>query len=156
MKIELKTVIDRLSSILEADNPKESITSIISEYISMEEAPPKKETDLDKLLDHINRSFKEKKGANYPLSYGPDKATLKRLLGLYDVYQLMALWDNFLDKDWSFVNRDGETVRVGHSIMKFQVRIAELLDTNYKAKANKYADKDAVKSQPIIFNMKEI
>lgn len=98
--------------------------------------PPKKEKKVpvgyQDLVAHMLETFKAKKKIGYPFTV-LEGSVVKRLLYLYDLNQMKALWDVFLalDDDW--------IRKVGHSIPEFQRCIPSLLDkSDWKERTKKY------------------
>ena len=91
-----------------------------------------------KFRDHVNDAYK--KHGKYPWG-GVHVKALNRVCSLYDYAELMALWDIFFAKNWSWNTPDGRTIKVPHDLLQFEKRITILLeDEHYKVLANKYRE----------------
>lgn len=87
------------------------------------------------LIEHINNAWSRKKrGAKY-LWTGKDFAALKRVVSLYQVWEVMALWDVFIASDDEFARKQG------YSVPEFVRQIPRLVDANWMGAAKRYMDK---------------
>lgn len=110
-----------------------------------EKRPEKNGAEHQAIIDHIHQTFKSKKGSPYPFS-GADFKTVKFLLGLYGLYQLMAMWDVFLACDDEWIKK------VGHKITEFRRQVPMLLDKNdWKTLQKKYEKQGSEKVPHIQF-----
>ncbi len=91
-------------------------------------------------VDHVMGTFLSKKGIKYPFTSESGRS-LKRLLSLYDLNQVKALWDVFLNSNWDWRDRDGKPVHVAHDLRQFQVMIPRILDdSKWKSAVKKYEE----------------
>lgn len=88
------------------------------------------------LIDHINLRWSwKKKGAKY-LWGGKDFGNLKRALRVYQVSDLMALFDAYITSEDEFAAKNG------YSVAEFIRQIPRLVDfTDWKSKSRSYLDK---------------
>lgn len=80
-----------------------------------------------RFVDHFLSTYEAKIGAKYPFM-GEDGRAIKRLLGIYGIDDLIALWDEFLNRNWNWVNYANKTVRVSHNLRVFQSKLTDLLE----------------------------
>ena len=86
------------------------------------------------LIQHINDSWgRRKRGAKYLWS-GKDFAALKRVLVAYQAFDVMALWDCYINSSDDFA------IKQGFSIPEFVRQIPRLVDGNWKESSRQYQD----------------
>lgn len=84
------------------------------------------------LVDHINDTWKAKKGFGYPFQ-GKDFKALKNASRNFQEWGVMALWDVFMTEDSEFVKKSG------YSLGAFFVCLPSLVDDKgWKSKAQGY------------------
>lgn len=90
------------------------------------------------MIEHINWTWKKKKGFGYPFA-GRNFKELKNMTRNYPEWYLMALWDIYIETDTNeYINE------TGHSIPVFLNCICWLVDTpNWKMRAREYEKKIA-------------
>lgn len=87
------------------------------------------------LIEHINSTWERKKrGAKYVWS-GKDFAGLKRVLRVYQAYDVMALWDVYISSSDEFAQRQG------YNVPEFVRQLPRLVDGQWKAAAARYMEK---------------
>lgn len=97
----------------------------------------KKETSpyFQFLINHIHETWKNKKGFGYPFR-GRDFKELKTATRNFQEWQLMSLWDVFIENDSEWVKK------TGHSVNSFLSCLCWLVDDKYwKTNAKKYESK---------------
>jgi hypothetical protein len=88
-----------------------------------------------KLIDHIFNRWKEKKGFGYPFR-GRDFKELKTATRVFPEWQLMALYDVFIENTGEWV------VKSGYSVQAFISCLPWLVDDKYwKIRARSYEEK---------------
>ena len=104
--------------------------------------PRKDKTEFMQAVDYICKSFNEKFNAKYPFM-GRDGKIVKRLVGNYGLDMLCALWQEFLDRDWSWYDRYNMKIPVAHTVAGFASRVTFLLEEGkYKEKMGKLVIKE--------------
>lgn len=87
----------------------------------------RKITGYSEAVSHIMETYKMKVGTRYPFT-GENGRAVKSLLGHYGLEMVCALWDEFLDRDWTWYDRYNKKVRVAHDLRIFQAKLTELLE----------------------------
>jgi hypothetical protein len=87
------------------------------------------------LVAHLNDTWSRKKrGAKYVWSM-KDFAALKRVLAVYQPFDVMALWDIYIGSDDDFAKRQG------YNVPEFIRQMPRLVDGAWKPAAKTYEDK---------------
>ena len=90
------------------------------------------------MIEHMNFSWKKKKGHGYPFR-GRDFKELKNMTRTFPEWQMMSLWDVFMDTDTNEWINDN-----GHSIGAFFACLPWLVDDhNWRMRAKEYEKKIA-------------
>lgn len=85
-----------------------------------------------RLVDHIDQSWRVKKGLKYPFS-GRDFKNLKNMCGHFQEWGVMALWDVFMESTSDWVQK------TGYSLDGFSKCLPWLVDDKrWKFRAAKY------------------
>lgn len=86
------------------------------------------------MVDHIDKSWKSKKGMGYPWR-GMDFKELRPLANRCEAWGVMALWDLYME-GWSYWSK-----KTGYMIVGFMRDIGILLDNpGFKGLSKKYHD----------------
>lgn len=86
------------------------------------------------MIEHLDKSWSHKKrGARYPWS-GKDFAHLKRILRIYQPFDVMALWDLYINSYDEFASKQG------YNIPEFVRQIPRLIDGSWKTASQHYMD----------------
>jgi len=86
------------------------------------------------MIQHLNDTWSRKKrGAKYLWS-GKDFAALKRVLAVYQPFDVMALWDIYISSDDEFAKRQG------YNVVEFIRQLPRLVDGDWKSRAKKHMD----------------
>jgi hypothetical protein len=89
------------------------------------------------LIDHIHSTWKKKKGFGYPFR-GRDFKELKTATRNFQEWQLMALWDVFMESNDEWVSK------TGYSVGAFLGSLVWLIDNkSWKQRAKIYQDRIA-------------
>ena len=92
------------------------------------------QTNYQQVVDHLMASYRAKFGVGYPFNGRCGKA-VGRMVALYGPESVMALWDEFLDRDWNWYDKSNKLVRVARDIAVFETKLTWLLeDGKYKAR----------------------
>ena len=87
------------------------------------------------LISHINRTWRDKKGSDYPF-VGRDFRLIKNAVSNFQEWGVMALWDEFLEKENDWIKS------TGYSVYAFSCCLPWLVDApNWKWKARDYEEK---------------
>lgn len=80
-----------------------------------------------RVVDHLMETYKAKKSTK--LLFGKAEGeTVKRLLATYQDIEVLAFWDIYIGRAWSWKNRDGDVVKMPHSVLNFFTRVPEIID----------------------------
>ena len=93
------------------------------------------------LLNHFRNEYFKAYGANYPVSWGKDMATIKRLLTYYNPKTLEQYITAFFQLDNTFITK------AGHKLTLIQSQIPEiqaLLKKKAMEKVTKTSDADRI------------
>lgn len=138
-----KKLSPRLEQVTTKDKPNPSGSSDVQDLLipGSSESPLLKTPSAKaapfwkELIQHINDSWSRKKrGAKYLWS-GKDFAALKRVLAIYQVFDVMALWDIYIGSSDEFA------IRQGFNIPEFIRQLPRLVDGNWKGQSQRYMDR---------------
>lgn len=95
------------------------------------------------VVAHILDTYKAGpgKGAPYPFC-ARDGKTVQRLLSIYGVDTLLALWDQFLTEEWDWFDKGNKRVKVPRDLNVFQLKITTLLEAETYKKRIKVIKED--------------
>ena len=90
---------------------------------------PEKGADYQTFVDHLLATYKAGPGKGMPYPFnGQDGRQIKRLLGLYGLETLLALWDEFLACEWNWYDKGNKLVSVPRNLKVFESKVPNLLE----------------------------
>lgn len=84
------------------------------------------------MISHINDSWKKQKGNGYPF-LGKDFKNLKNMTEIYPEWQLMSLWDVFMEAKSDWFDEAGKSISIFLSCLPWLVD-----DKRWKSRAREY------------------